>query len=146
MPVIEVSKFIKQDRRNIFELFKNMQEFPNFMREVKNIKVTKTKENNKLITEWNIEIDGAPMRWKEQDIFDDEQMTLKFISIKGDFKEYSGEWKLEQFSKGTLLKLLVKIDWGMPAFEKFVGPTLEKIARRLLKSMLNAIKKRMENG
>ncbi len=139
-------KIIKRNINDIFSLLKDFQNFPNFMRDVKNIRVIGD-EKNKLITEWNIQIDGVPLFWKEKDVIDEEKKIIKFKMLEGDYGNYEGEWRLEKIDEEkTNLKLLAEIDWGLPTFEKFIGNTLKAKARKSLRSMVNSIKKEIEKN
>jgi ribosome-associated toxin RatA of RatAB toxin-antitoxin module len=144
MPIIQLSTIIRNNKRQaVYNLLKDMQRFPIFMRDVKDIDIIE-KKGNKLITFWRVSIDGADIFWKEEDIFNDKQMNLKFRMIEGDYSKYEGEWSLEDISEDTRIILYANFDWGVPAFEKLVGDILKKKARDALRSMLNAIKKELE--
>lgn len=144
MPIIQLSTIIRNNKRQaVYNLLKDMQRFPIFMRYVKDIYIIE-KKGNKLITFWRVSIDCADIFWKEEDIFNDKQMNLKFRMIEGDYSKYEGEWSLEDISEDTRIILYANFDWGVPAFEKLVGDILKKKARDALRSMLNAIKKELE--
>lgn len=143
MPVIKLSTKINRNKPIVYNLLKNMHDFPTFMRDIKKLEIIK-KDNNKLITSWEVEIDGANVIWKEEDSFNDKEMSLKFRMIEGDYKEYEGEWRLENTLSGSKINLTVYFDWGVPALEKLVGNILEKKARKALRSMLKAIKQNLE--
>ena len=145
MPTVEVCNIINADRGKVFEVIKNMEIFPKFMRDVKTVKVLEYFEN-RIVTEWVTNVDGVPIQWIEEDIFNDREMSCNFKTLKGDYK-YDGVWKVASLKKNkTRLSILVNFDWQIPNFEKFIGYILEKKARNSLRSMLNAIKKKVENG
>jgi ribosome-associated toxin RatA of RatAB toxin-antitoxin module len=144
MPKIKVSTIVrKQDKQTVYDLLKNIQEFPRFMRDLKSLKVME-KSDNRLVTSWNVVIDGASIVWKEEDIFNDQKRGLKFKMIEGDYSNYAGEWILDETPHGTKVTIVADFDWGLPVFEKFVGNILARKARKSLKSMLNAIKDKLE--
>lgn len=142
MPIIEVSTTVKADKGRVYEIIKAMEHFPEFMRNVKQVKVLERKDN-RIVTEWKTDIDGAPVEWVEEDIFDDEKMSCSFKAIEGDYK-YEGKWKLDEDGTGkTRVSILADLDWEVPTLGKFIGHILEKKARNSLKSMLNAITKKL---
>ena len=145
MPAIKVQVVINSNENKIFALIRNMEGFPKFMCHVKVIEILE-RMPDRIISEWKVDIDGAPIEWQEEDIFDEKNMTCKFRTIKGDY-QYSGVWKLEEIEKNkTKVSISVNFDWEMPNFEKFIGYLLERKARNSLRSMLNAIKKEAELG
>ena len=144
MPKIEVSKTINADRKKAFDIIKAMERFPEFMRDVKNVKILE-RANGRIITQRKTDIDGVPIEWTEEDTFNNKDFCCRFKSIKGEYK-YDGIWKVADDGKDRVKVLIsVNFDWEIPELEKFIGPTLEKKARISLRSMLNAIKKKAEN-
>lgn len=143
MPTIKVSTIIKRNKQRVYNLLKDIHRFPTFMRNIKKLDIIE-RDKNKLISSWEVEIDGVNILWKEEDNFNDKEMSLKFKMIEGDYKSYKGEWQLEDMPKGTKVSILADFDWGMPVFEKLVGDILEKKARKALRGMLHAITKELE--
>lgn len=146
MPKIKVSVKIKGPKEKIYKFIKDLERFPSFMRDVKSIKIIKHL-NNGLITNWEIDVEGAPLRWKEEDYFDDKNYVIRFVMLEGDYQAYYGSWSISGVNpNNTRLTLEANFDWGIPVLEKYVGKTLEKKARRNLLGMLQAIKKEVEKN
>ena len=143
MPFITSSIIVSQDPQTVYELIKQMGRFSEFMRDIKESKIIKTEEN-KMITEWDAELDGAPLHWTEEDIFDDEQKKINFKMLESDYDSCAGEWKIEQSPNGTKITLSADFDWGIPNLEKFVGPVLKRKAYKGLHGMLRCIKKELK--
>ena len=146
MPRIEVSVNIKRPKREVYKVIRDMEKFPNFMRDVKSLRIVKRVSDEHFITLWEIEIDGAPVNWKEEVFFDGSGSLVKFSMMEGSYKKYHGAWLLEDSRYGTKLTMRVELDWGIPILEKYVGKALETKARRGLLGMIQAIKKEAENN
>jgi ribosome-associated toxin RatA of RatAB toxin-antitoxin module len=143
MPKVEVSVNIKKPKEEVYKVIKDMESFPLFMRHVKNLKIIK-RWNDGIITAWSIEIEGAPVNWREEDFFNDANYELKFNMIEGDYEEYEGRWLLQDYNNSTKLTLEANFDWGIPVLEMYVGKALEKKARRSLLGMVQAVKNKAE--
>jgi len=143
MPRIEVSTNIRDTASDVYSTIKNMESFSNFMRDIKSLRIIK-KFPNKIISAWEIEIEGAPIKWKEEDIFDDKKLELNFNALEGDYKTYRGRWKVIPMDKYTKVTIEADFDWGIPVLEKYVDKALQKRARLALSGMLWAIKKKVE--
>ena len=146
MPIVEVSTKIKRPRLEVYKAIKNMESFPEFMRDIKSLNVIKRLNENRIITSWETEIDGAPVSWKEEDIFDDDNFQVKFNMVEGYYKAYQGLWSMRSVADGTELSIRVEFDWGIPVLEKHVGKALENKARRSLRGMIQAIRKKLEKS
>ncbi|MFH1202232.1 MAG: SRPBCC family protein [Candidatus Omnitrophota bacterium] len=143
MAKIQSQILVKKGREEIFNLLKDMERFPEFMRDVKSLHILEHVDN-KLITKWQIEIENTAITWKEEDVFDDKNYTLKFHMLEGDYQEYQGSWRLEPHSGTTRIKIDAVFDWGIPVLERFVANVLERKARLAFEGMLKSIKKRLE--
>ncbi len=142
MSKIKVSVTISETKEKVFEVIKAMDRFPEFMEDVKSVNIV-YRSRDKLITEWKTDIDGTPIEWTEEDIFDNKELICKFRTLKGNYK-YNGTWKVEEIGLGqTRITINTEFDWEVPNFEKFLGHILTKKARISLRSMLNAIKKKV---
>ncbi|MCM8800746.1 MAG: SRPBCC family protein [Candidatus Omnitrophica bacterium] len=145
MPKINVSVKIKGPKEKVYKLIKDLERFPSFIRDVKRVNIVKYL-NNGLITNWEIDVEGTPLRWKEEDYFDDKNYLLKFVMLEGDYQAYHGNWSINELDlNNTRLTLEVSFDWEIPpVLEKYIGKILERKARRSILGMLQAIKKKIE--
>lgn len=145
MSYVQSSIIIKGDKFEIYKLAKNMEEFPSFMPDVKSVKVIERIGDN-TITEWSSELEGAPISWKELDEFNEKKPEIKYKLLEGDLDKFEGEWRFEEVAEGVKVTLTVDFDFGMPSLEKIVGPILKIKVENNCQMMLQAIKKRLEEG
>lgn len=143
MQKLEVSILIKDTPISVYNAIKDMERFPDFMRDVKKLKIIK-RAPEAIVTAWEVEIEGVLIKWKEEDIFDDEKLELNFSALEGDYKDYQGRWKIFKEDGQTRLIINAHFDLGSPILEKYVGRILEKRARLALWGMLKAIKNELE--
>lgn len=143
MPRIIVERIIPFKKEKVYEILKKVEDFPTFMKSIRSLKVV-DRSDNRLVTSWQVDIDGALIMWEEEDFFDDKNFSLRFNMLKGDYGSYSGEWKLEDSGANhTKINLTANFDWGVPVLEKFVGDVLEKKAKKYALSMLKALKNKL---
>lgn len=147
MPIIEVSSIVKSERSDIYNLIRNIEAFPKFIKGVKRIEVIKRLPHRSIIS-WEASVDGAHITWKEEEIYDNVNYAIRFKMIEGDYNKYEGEWKLIQLLNCTKIVLSINVDWGAPALVMFpeVNKILIRKTKKALKSMLVAIKKKMEHS
>ena len=146
MPIIEASVTIKGSKSEVYKVLKNMEDFPNFMRDVKSLNIIKRLGDDRIVTAWETEIDGAPVHWKEEDYFDLANYQVKFNMLEGNYNEYQGYWSIQPSHNSVKLSIKLEVDWGIPVLEKYVGKVLESKARRGLLGMLYAIKNKVEKN
>lgn len=144
MSYVESSILINGNIDKIYNLAKNMEEFPKFMRDVESVK-TLERTPNRTITEWVTNVDGMTISWKEEDIFDNENKTIFYRLTQGDLDKFEGSWKFETVEDKTKVTLSVDYDFGVPSLTELIGPTLELKVKENSEMMLNGIKEKIED-
>lgn len=122
-----------------------MEEFPQFMPDVEKVTVLKH-EGNKTITEWITNVEGTPIIWTEEDLFDDINHKIVYKLIQGDLDKFEGSWVFEPSSNKTKVTLSVDFDFGIPSLTELIGPTLELKVRENSDMMLSAMKDKVEGN
>jgi len=143
--IIACSVIVKRDIDTVYDLLKDMEQFPWFIAGVDSVKST-TLSMRKKLTEWKIDINGISMSWKEEDEFDKDNMSIRFRMLEGSFAGYHGEWRLLKAPTGTQISFSVKIDWTVPDLKSSFGPILDQKARLAVRWMLREIRERTEFG
>ncbi len=139
---VKVSTVINKDIERVYDFVKHIENFPQFIENIKSIKIIKEK-NNRKVADWKIDVQGVPVQWREEIIFDDTDKTIKFKMLKGDYEVYEGEWRFLPLMGRTQVFISVNLGWGFPSFETFVGDVLRIKVKVNLRGMLRAIKKEM---
>lgn len=145
MPNLEFSIVVRAGGLTVYEILKNPELFPQFMKKVKKIDVIE-KKADRLVACWAVDIGGESVFWKEEEVFDDAHTTMDFTLMEGDYADYRGKFSVVDHGDRSTLNLSVSFDWGVPVFEIFVGAELLRKAEIYLKSMLFSIKKKAENN
>jgi len=139
MPYVETSIYIEKDPDSVYSFAKNMEIFPKYMTDVESVTVTEKTENG-TITEWVTNIEGTPIIWTEEDIFNDKERTISYRLIEGDLDKFEGTWNFHPEETGTKVVLGVDFDFGIPHLEELIGPTLESKVKENSDMMLNGVK------
>lgn len=143
MPFVERTIHIEGPPRSVYEMAKKMEDFPQFMPDVENVTILE-RENHRAVSEWITNVEGTPIIWKEEDLFDDQKMEIAYRLIEGDLEKFEGTWRFVPEGKGTQVILGVDYDFGMPALTELIGPTLELKVKENCDMMLEAMKSRIE--
>lgn len=140
---VRFSVTVKAKRKKVYNIIKHIEEFPKFMSYVKKVKIVE-RQKDKYISNWQMTVESLPIKWQQEDIFDEEAKRLRFRMLKGDFGGYQGEWTLSDTDDGTTLSFSCIFNWGMAILDKYVKSVLENKAHRYIHGMLLAVKKRAE--
>lgn len=140
---LEHKLLVRADSRNVYSIVRGMDRYSEYMPFVKKIDTTSISQN-RFSSNWEIEIDGAPIFWKQENSFDDTKLEMRFRMLEGDFESYEGVITVDVFGVYSLLNLTACFNWGIPSFSKIVGPVLEQQANRAMRGMMIAFKRRAE--
>lgn len=143
MPSVEKKIVIESDPQVVYELAKDMENFPNYMPDVESVKVV-SREADKTVTEWVTSVDGTEFEWTEQDLFDDANLRIDYSLIEGDLDKFEGSWIFRAVEGKTEVTLSVDYDFGLPELTSLIGPTLHEKVGENSEMMLSGMKKIVE--
>lgn len=137
---LESSIVVKRNQEEVFNFLKDMGRFSEFIEGVRSVKVI-NEEENKIISEWEVDIDGLSLKWRQLDVLDPKKNFIRFKMLQGDFESYTGQWSLQQLLTGTELKLTMVVDWGLPNLTRYAEPELKKKIDDHIQDTLMGLKK-----
>jgi ribosome-associated toxin RatA of RatAB toxin-antitoxin module len=143
VPYVETSIFVNVEPMRAYEYARDMERFPDYMPDVESVKVLERK-NNGTVTEWVTNVEGTPIIWIEEDIFDDDHKTISYRLIEGDLDKFEGLWSFNARDEGTEIILGVDFDFGIPHLEELIGSTLKTKVQDNSDMMLKGMKKFLE--
>jgi len=144
MPYIEADIEIAVSPLEVYQTAKKIEDFPQYMPEVKSIKVLERNDEYS-ITEWQTEVEGTLIIWQEQEWFNDKDFVITYKLLEGDLEKFEGDWKFLPSPQGTKVVLGVDFNFGMPALEELMLPVLTIKINENSQAMLRALKEKMEN-
>jgi coenzyme Q-binding protein COQ10 len=143
MPYVEVSLRVDAAPREVYELAKDQERFPQFMPDVESVTVVERRPG-RILTKWKTLVEEAPIEWIEEDRFDDDGLRIDYALLEGDLDTFEGAWTFGAEGGGTLVTLSVTYDFGVPTLAELIGPTLEKKVRENAEMMLAGLKAEAE--
>lgn len=146
MSSIRISTLVKGSPENVFGILKETERLPEFMPQIRRVHILWRLPPHRQISEWEVEIEGTIIRWKEEDTYDDENCILAFRVIEGDYRA-EGRWIVEKVH-ASMARVMVEatFDWGLLNLSKYVGPVLEKKAKKNFRRMVAALRRNVGAG
>ncbi len=143
MAYVETRIAIAAPAREVYELAKDQERFPEFMPDVETVKVLE-RHPDRVISRWKTLVEEAPIEWTEEDRFDDDALRIEYALLEGDLETFEGAWTFEERDGLTHVLLTVEYDFGVPTLAELIGPTLQKKVLENSEMMLNALKAQAE--
>ena len=144
MPFVEVTTEVDAPARDVYELAKDQERFPEFMPDVESVIVLE-RHPDRVITRWKTLVEDAPIEWIEEDRFDDAETTITYRLLEGDLDVFEGTWSFRERDGRTFVKLDVEYDFGVPTLAELIGPTLQRKVRENSEMMLAGLKREAES-
>jgi coenzyme Q-binding protein COQ10 len=143
MPFVETTIVIEAPAREVYELAKNQERFPEFMPDVESVVILE-REPHRMVSRWKTLVEDAPIEWTEEDLFDDVALRVDYKLLEGDLDTFEGSWTFEETDCRTFVTLGVEYDFGVPTLAELIGPTLHRKVRENSEMMLAALKHEAE--
>jgi ribosome-associated toxin RatA of RatAB toxin-antitoxin module len=144
MAYVEVEIVVAAPAREVYELAKDPQRFPEFMPDVESVTVLERRDDV-IITRWKTLVEEAPIEWTEEDRFDDERTRIEYRLTEGDLDKFEGVWTFDEVGDGTTrVVLTVDYDFGVPTLAELIGPTLQRKVQENSEMMLAGLKREAE--
>ena len=143
MPYVEVTIVVDAPARDVYELAKEQERFPQFMPDVESVTVVE-RHPDRILTKWKTLVEDAPIEWIEEDRFDDAAIRIEYALLEGDLDTFEGAWTFVPDGSRTTVTLSVTYDFGVPTLAELIGPTLEKKVRENSEMMLAGLKSEAE--
>jgi ribosome-associated toxin RatA of RatAB toxin-antitoxin module len=145
VPFVETTIVIQAPARDVYELAKDQERFPQYMPDVESVTVLE-RGIGRVVTRWKTLVEDAPIEWTEEDRFNDDEVRIDYRLIEGDLDRFEGSWTFERIGNATHVRLGVEYDFGVPTLAELIGPTLERKVRENSEMMLAALKREAEGS
>ncbi|MFI1937049.1 type II toxin-antitoxin system RatA family toxin [Streptomyces purpureus] len=117
--------------------------YPELTDTVRNVVVHPPRADGSTVSEWTVSFRDGLMRWTERDVFHEQELTLSFEQLSGDFETFEGSWRCEVAGGGTLVTFEAAFDLGMPTLAAILDPVAESTLRSnvewILRGLLGAV-------
>nr|PZN42117.1 MAG: cyclase [Bacillota bacterium] len=140
MPYVEVSTVIPAPREKVWQYVADMPSYPKFMPSLKKL-VVEERQGNRTVTYWEAVVKGATLKWREEDLFDEENYRIHYRQLSGDLKKFEGDWILEEVEGGTKVTLTVDFEIGIPMFAAMLNPVAKILVKENAEGMLEAVRR-----
>jgi ribosome-associated toxin RatA of RatAB toxin-antitoxin module len=147
MPTVESSTWIDAPIAKVYEIAKDNESFPEFMKDVKSLELVE-RDGNRVVCDW---VGVVPqflikVRWRQEDVWDDEKRVCHFRQVQGDYDKMEGHWKFVEENGGTRFDSFLEYEYHVPTLGPLVKKVIHGIVVKNLDNVLAAIKERAETA
>ncbi len=133
---IKVSRVLPVRRWQALRLIARVEDFPALVPAIKECRII-DRDYRRTITSWAVEMDGIPICWREEALFDYKNFIVRFKALTGDLESLEGHWSFLEGPSGTtevVVEAAVRI--GVPIMDQMVGGMITEKIRGVFESLL----------
>ena len=136
MPTVETTVWINAPLARVYEIAKDSRSFPEFMKDVQSVTPVET-EANRFVSDWVglITTFGIKVRWRQEDVWDDERHHCAFKQVSGDYDKLDGTWDFREENGGTRFDQHLDYEYNVPT----LGPLVKKVVHSIVVKNLDGI-------
>lgn len=146
MPTVETSVSIRAPLKLVYSIAKDNQAFPEYMNDVKSLEIVES-DGPRVVSDWVgvVPTFGLKVRWRQEDLWNDEDHTCTFRQISGDYDRLEGVWRFTEVEAGCKFDSTVHYEYKVPGLGPLVSKVIHGIVTKNMQGVLNAIKDRSES-
>lgn len=147
MPKVQSSIEINGPIEQVYALAKSIEEFPEFMPDLKSVKIIERSEDgSRIVSDWVgiVKEFKTTIKWVEEDIWDDRAHTCTFSLVRGDYSKYSGLWTFTDLGGRTRFDSEIEVEYDVPLVGALIKGLIAKKMKENVDNMLAAIKAKVE--
>lgn len=145
MPTVESTIWIKAPLSKVYAIAQDNSAFPEFMKDVKSLDVVE-KDGSRVISDYVgiVSAFNLKVRWRQEDVWDDEAKTCVFRQLSGDYDRLDGEWRFLEENGGVRFNSVVNYEYKVPGLGALVAKVIHSLVVQNIEGILKAIKDRAE--
>ena len=89
---------------------------------------------------------GLRIRWRQEDVWDDQARTCDFKQLEGDYDVLEGRWTFTEQDGGTRFDSTLNYEYSVPGLGALVKKVIHNIVVKNMEGVLGSIKQRAEQA
>jgi uncharacterized membrane protein len=136
MPTVDTSCWINAPIEKVYAIAKDSEAYPRYMKEVQSVTPVE-RDGNRFVADWVgiIPTFGLKVRWRQEEIWDDENHTSNFKQLEGDYDRLEGTWQFIDEGDVTRFVQHLDYDYNVPT----LGPLVKRVIHMIVVKNLDSI-------
>ncbi|MFI1293614.1 type II toxin-antitoxin system RatA family toxin [Streptomyces sp. NPDC020792] len=126
--------------RETYDRIRDFAHYPQIIDVVRSVTAHQAEPGEPVISDWEVDFRNGILCWSEEDVFDDEALTIVFRQTEGDFESFEGRWEVEPAAAGGAhVRFAATFDFGLPSLAGIIDPVAERVLRETIGHILRAL-------
>ena len=147
MPTVETTAWVEAPIDAVYAVAKDNESFPEYMGDVESLEVVE-REAGRVVSDWVgvVPTFGLRIRWRQEDVWDDDGRICAFRQLEGDYDLLEGRWSFTEQDGGTRFDSTLIYEYTVPGLGALVKKVIHNIVVKNMEGVLGAIKQRAEQA
>lgn len=147
MPTIDTTILIDAPLEKVYEIAKENESFPEYMKDVKSVTVVE-RSGNRVVSDFVglVPTFNLKVKWREEDLWDDATHSSTFRQLEGDYDQMSGTWNFRQEGASVRFDQHLEYEYNVPTLGPLVKKVVHSLVIKNLENLAQAIKARAERA
>ena len=145
MPTVDTSVWIDAPLDKVYAIAKDSEAYPEYMKDVQSVTPVE-RDGNRNVADWVGVVSqfGLKVRWRQEELWDDDAHSSAFRQLEGDYDAMSGGWSFREENGGTRFDQTMTYEYSVPTLGPLVKKVIQSLTRKNLEGIGEAIKARAE--
>lgn len=123
-----------------YALVRDFARYPELVESVRAVTVHPPADGGPTRSDWEVDFRSGVLTWSEEDVFDDDRLTITFRQTEGDFEEFTGQWEVTgSGADGCRVRFTAKFDFGLPSLAGIIDPVAERVLQESVARILTTL-------
>jgi len=147
MPTVETTVQVEAPIEAVYAVANDNESFPEYMADVESLKVVE-RDGDRVVSDWVgvVPTFGLRIRWRQEDVGDEDARTCKFRQLEGDYDTLVGSWSFIEHDGGTRFESTLDYEYSVPGLGALIKKVIHNIVVKNMEGVLGAIKQRAEGA
>ena len=147
MPTVQTTVQVEAPIEAVYAVANDNESFPEYMADVETLKVVE-RDGDRVVSDWVgvVPTFGLRIRWRQEDVWDEDARTCKFRQLEGDYDTLVGSWSFTERDGGTRFESTLDYEYSVPGLGARVKKVIHNIVVKNMEGVLGAIKQRAEGA
>jgi ribosome-associated toxin RatA of RatAB toxin-antitoxin module len=139
LPNIEITAYVHDGvAGDVFDVISDFERYPEHTDAVRRVTID-GRDGATLSSAWEVNFRNGVLHWKEDDVLDSEQRTIRFTQTEGDLDRFDGAWHVDDHPKGCIVRFVARFDLGMPTLAAMLDPIAESALRENIGKIIRGL-------
>lgn len=147
MPVVQNSVVIQAPLAIVYAIAQDAASYPDFIRDVQSVTVIE-RDGDRLVCDYVALIPQflLRVRWRQEEVWDNEARSSKFQQLDGDYDRMSGTWSFTEEGGAVRFDQMLDYEYNVPTLGPLVKKVIQAVVVKNLENIGQAIKARAEKA